>query len=122
MLVVVHRVTVEEKMQNEVVNVQVETIEVDPVKEQIVSLLKQGICDVTFTKVNGELRTMPCTLRADLLPESKQKDLTFETIRERKDNVLSVWCTDKAAWRSFRVENVIQVDPKVEDENLDSNT
>ena len=99
----------------------VATMDIKPIKDHIVNLLRQGICDVTFAKVDGEIRVMPCTLRADLLPEAKQKDLTFETIRERKDNVLSVWCTDKAAWRSFRVENVIQVDPKFEHEVLDRN-
>lgn len=99
---------------------KVATMDIKPIKDHIVNLLRKGICEVTFTKVNGEERTMPCTLRADLLPEAEHKDLTFETIRERKDNVLSVWCTDKSAWRSFRVENVIQVNPTYE--NVDSNT
>lgn len=99
---------------------KITTMDIKPIKEHIVNLLKEGICEVTFKKVNGEERIMPCTLRADLLPEAEHQDLTFETIRERKDNVISVWCTDKAAWRSFRVENVIQVNPKYE--NVDSNT
>jgi hypothetical protein len=69
--------------------------------------LNAGIAEVTFTKVNGEVRTMPCTLQASLLPkveviEGKQK-------KAPKPEVMSVFCTDKKEWRSFRVDNVISV-------------
>jgi len=62
---------------------------------------------VEFTKVDGTVRTMPCTLHPDLLPkvevtESKKK-------KEPKLEVMSVFCTDKNEWRSFRVDNVISV-------------
>lgn len=69
--------------------------------------LANHVCEVTFKKVDGELRTMPCTLKRELLPEvaltehHKTKVINY--------NVLSVWCTDKQAWRSFRVENVTNV-------------
>lgn len=69
--------------------------------------LTAGIAEVTFTKVDGEVRTMPCTLQTALLPhveivEGKKK-------KEPKLEVMSVFCTDKQQWRSFRVENVISV-------------
>ena len=62
---------------------------------------------VEFTKVDGTLRSMPCTLHPDLLPkvevtEGKKK-------KEPKPEVMSVFCTDKKEWRSFRVDNVISV-------------
>ena len=62
---------------------------------------------VEFTKVDGSVRTMPCTLHPDLLPpavvtEGKKK-------KEPKPEVMSVFCTDKQEWRSFRVDNVISV-------------
>jgi hypothetical protein len=46
---------------------------------------------------------MPCTLVENKLPkqeitEVKERKLSTETI--------SVWCTDKNEWRSFRVANV----------------
>lgn len=63
-------------------------------------------CEVTFTKVDGSLRTMPCTLRTDVIPPK----LT-ESKRSKAYNpeVLSVWCLDRQEWRSFRVDNVISV-------------
>lgn len=72
-------------------------------KQTLVDLLKTNIVEVTFTKVNGELRIMPCTLKPDILPPMPIKEQ-----RERKvnDETLSVWCTDKKEWRSFRVSNV----------------
>ena len=85
------------------------TLDLTLVRDMVVSTLRKGICEVTFTKVNGEQRVMPCTLKAELLPEAKQKELTFETIKERKGDVVSVWCTDAQAWRSFKLENFISI-------------
>lgn len=70
--------------------------------ETLVKSLKENICSVEFTKVNGEKRTMRCTLLDDLLPEN-------ETKKERKSNpeVLPVWDLDKEDWRSFRFDSVI---------------
>lgn len=90
-------------------------------KEDIVNLLKEGICEVTFRKVNGEMRVMPCTLQADLLPITNQKELTFETVRRTNDDNLSVWCTDKQAWRSFKISNVTLISPMYDREKVDSN-
>jgi hypothetical protein len=72
------------------------------------NLLRKGICEVTFTKVNGERRVMPCTLKEDLLPPASNKD---ETRKSKDNNLISVWCTDKQAWRSFKLGNFISVNP-----------
>jgi len=81
-------------------------------REQIVEQLKTAECVVTFTKVNGERREMPCTLQEDRLPPAtKDEPLTQKRVREINPEVVSVWCTDKQSWRSFRVENVIEVRP-----------
>jgi hypothetical protein len=83
-------------------------------KEQIVEALKANVCAVTFTKVNGETRTMPCTLREDLVPKYERKKPVVEseeTIKVKETSpTLSVWCTDKGAWRSFRVDSVTNVE------------
>ena len=70
-------------------------------------LLEAHDCEVTFTKVDGTTRVMPCTLRADQLPT---KPLT-ENSKPRKisHNAISVWCLDKKEWRSFRTENVTNI-------------
>lgn len=74
--------------------------------DYLLNLLKNNLVEITFTKVNGELRTMPCTLVADRLPAYKVLEG-----KERKRNTesISVWCTDRNEWRSFRVDNVTNV-------------
>lgn len=84
-------------------------LDLDSLREEILNTLRKGVCEVTFKKVNGERRVMPCTLQAELLPAQNQKELTFETIRERKGDAISVWCTDAQAWRSFKLGNFISI-------------
>jgi hypothetical protein len=81
-------------------------------REQLSELLHTGECVVEFTKVNGELRTMPCTLKAELIPPVLVVE--GKTPKEKKPNpdVMSVWCLDKKEWRSFRVANVISAKAK----------
>lgn len=72
--------------------------------------------EVTFKKVDGTLRTMPCTLHESLLPVVEQITPTADTppprVKKHNPAVMSVFCTDKHEWRSFRVENVISVTAK----------
>lgn len=72
--------------------------------------------EVTFTKVDGTVRTMPCTLNEALLPVVEQITPTADTppprVKKFNPAVMSVFCTDKQEWRSFRVENVISVTAK----------
>lgn len=74
-------------------------------KEELLGKLRDRVCEVTFTKVNGEVRTMPCTLRADLVPAYERKTPVKEAT-EKESATLSVWCIDKQAWRSFRIDSV----------------
>ena len=82
-------------------------------REELVETLKANICKVTFTKLNGEVREMPCTLKEDIVPVYERKTPVKEAIatEETKPNpTLSVWCMDKQEWRSFRVDNVTKVE------------
>lgn len=74
-------------------------------REELEQLLTTSVCEVTFTKVNGQTRIMPCTLREDLLPART----VSESVKSLPPSSLSVWCTDKNEWRSFRVANVTDV-------------
>jgi acyl-ACP thioesterase len=78
-------------------------------KEEIVAALKANVCTVTFTKVNGETRTMPCTLKEDIVPVYERKTPVKEDTA-KESATLSVWCTDKSAWRSFRVDSVTNLE------------
>ena len=76
-------------------------------REQLIETLKTHKCTVEFTKVNGEKRTMPCTLNPAFMPA--QPVVEGKVARKTNDNVISVWCLDKAAWRSFRMDSVTGV-------------
>ena len=76
---------------------------------QIQEMLQQHDCEVTFKKVDGELRVMPCTLRPEALPT---KPVTESTrTKAPTPGVISAWSLDRREWRSFRVNNVISVIP-----------
>ena len=82
-------------------------------RDELVETLKANICKVTFTKLNGEVREMPCTLKEDIVPVYERKTPVVESEETAKvkatSPTLSVWCIDKAAWRSFRVDSVTEL-------------
>jgi hypothetical protein len=73
----------------------------------ILNEIKNKTCIIEFTKVDGTKREMPCTLDTSLMPPPAVTE--HHKTKLFKPEVMSVWCTDKQAWRSFRVENVISV-------------
>ena len=86
-------------------------------RDFIVGLLKNNVCDVKFTKVDGSPRTMKCTLREELIPPKEKNPVpagTFEAIKS-----VRVFDLEKQEWRSFRVDSVnyieIHHDSKPED-------
>lgn len=89
-------------------------LDLKPLQEEIVNHLHKGICEITFKKVNGEQRVMPCTLKEDLLPVRQAKEETVKVLKEKNNDVISVWCTDQNAWRSFKLGNFISINPLYE--------
>jgi hypothetical protein len=83
------------------------TEDLDSRNREIRNILQHGVSEVTFTKLNGELRTMPCTLDTTLLPPQPLKE--HHETRPYKPETLSAWCVDKSEWRSFRVANVTRI-------------
>lgn len=74
--------------------------------DSIRSTLKSNICNIKFTKKNGEIREMVCTLRDDVVvPHEK----TTDRVKQINEEVLAVWDCEKNAWRSFRVDSIIDV-------------
>jgi WYL_2, Sm-like SH3 beta-barrel fold len=82
-------------------------------KAELKELLHKHVVEVTFTKVDGSVRIMPCTLMESLLPPAPahvsgtDNPIDFPKVRKVNEANLSVWCTDKNEWRSFKVDNVI---------------
>lgn len=72
--------------------------------QEMWQLLAENQCEVTFTKVNGETRVMPCTLMEDALPHREANKLHETRVIDRK--TITVWCLDKSEWRKFKTENV----------------
>ena len=90
----------------------------DEKRDYILAQLREGVATVTFTKVNGEQRVMPCTLQESLLPPAPvhytntDNPIDFPTPKkERKVNpdIISAFCTDKQEWRSFRIDSVLGI-------------
>lgn len=84
-------------------------------KDDMKIALQQGVCNVTFTKVNGDERVMKCTLKEDLLPAKPlvtedAKPLVTEDAetKTKKPNpdVLAVYDVKAAGWRSFRWDSL----------------
>ena len=92
-------------------------------REQLSELLHTGECIVEFTKINGEVRSMPCTLKAEFIPDpipaphftNTDNPIDFPALKKEKKinpDVMNVWCLDKKEWRSFRIANVISAKVK----------
>lgn len=70
--------------------------------DKLPEILKNNIVIVTFTKINGDIRKMSCTL------DPKYIKNNIESVeRNTSNNTIKVWSIDDNDWRSFRPESVI---------------
>ena len=88
-------------------NGPVEGLDLEDRNREIRHLLFDHNCEVTFTKVDGSVRVMPCTLKAESMP--KRESETLHETKVFKPETISVWCLDKNEWRAFKVANVTQI-------------
>lgn len=86
-------------------------------KEEISSELQKGVATVSFTKVDGSTRIMECTLSGKHMPVEDMPVKKTDRVKKPNNDVLSVWDVNAKGWRSFRVENVFNVESP--QENLD---
>jgi len=84
-------------------------------RDLISEQLKTKVCVVEFKKVDGTIRQMPCTLSEAIIPPAPahvtntDNPIDLPKVKKVNPEVMSVWCTDKKEWRSFRLENVISI-------------
>ena len=78
-------------------------------RDDMKATLLKNVCDVRFTKVDGTTRDMRCTLKEDLLPEPVASDTEINRNRKPNDSVQVVWDLDKKAWRSCRIDSVLEM-------------
>jgi len=86
--------------------------EVQPSIDMLRSMLRESVCEVTFTKVNGDLRTMPCTLNPGMLPPIVESEDMEMPKRKVSDKSLAVFVTDINEWRSFRLDSIHSISVK----------
>jgi hypothetical protein len=87
-------------------------------KVELLNLLHNNVANITFTKINGDVRVLKGTLLEEFLPK-KEIDLSgvvVETIVETQtrkatnDNVVVVFDIESDGYRSFRVDSVTSVE------------
>lgn len=71
--------------------------------------LRQRVVQVTFTKVNGDLRIMDCTTNPDLIPPSAWPQGKVEISEDTANRTIRVFDVKAQGWRSFVAENVKEV-------------
>lgn len=69
--------------------------------------LRENVCEVFFTKVNGEKRAMRCSLRPDLLPPNTVIE-HLDEMHQKPENleVIACWDLQSNGWRSFKIDTV----------------
>jgi hypothetical protein len=77
-------------------------------RDTLLKDLKENVCEIFFTKVNGEKRAMRCSLREDLLPASylQTEEAKVSDFHKTNPDVLAVWDLQNNGWRSFRIDSV----------------
>lgn len=74
-------------------------------KEGIRNLLRESVVLVTFTKADGTVREMRCTLSEKHLPAQEFK----ESHHKSSPDSCPVWDVEANAWRSFRWDSVSKI-------------
>lgn len=73
-------------------------------KHTLKELLHKSILSINFTKADGTLRKMVCTLREDLVQPHEKKTTR---VKKPNENILAVWDVNKDAFRSFKLDSLI---------------
>jgi hypothetical protein len=74
-----------------------------PTRDELISLLRKEVVEITFDKLDGEERVMPCTLIESFFPDPK-KETT-----QKNDKVVAVWAIESKGFRSFRYDRLKKV-------------
>jgi hypothetical protein len=78
-------------------------------KEDLIKLLKSKVVTIKFRKKDDSVRKMICTLSEEYLPEPENIIEGQEKKKKKENpNTLPVWDLEKLAWRSFRVDSVVE--------------
>ena len=76
-------------------------------RDEMLNALRDGFCEVLFTKANGEERLMECTLMQEEIPQELMPK-TDNNKTEPNLEILKVFDVGINQWRSFRIDSVIE--------------
>jgi len=82
-------------------------------RDAIRKMLREGLVNIKFTKKNGTIRDMECTLLPFYIPEDRQPKGTGNVTGE---NILRVYDIVEDDWRCFLVDSVLSAEAIIEDE------
>ena len=91
----------------------ISTLKGVPTKEELTDMLTEQVLDITFDKLNGDERTMKCTLVPAFLPKATKEDTLSQTkVRNLEDRIVVVWMVegDHRGWRSMRYDRIKKVE------------
>ena len=74
-------------------------------REWVLNILREQDVIVDFEKINGDFRSMTCTLTESRLPIALNKD----TQKKINPEVCTVWDCNQNAWRSFRWDRIKRI-------------
>jgi hypothetical protein len=75
----------------------------DEGKDWLRGLLKTNTVELVFTKKDGSIREMKCTLREDKIPDSVKPKSSSKT---QNTDSIAVFDLVKQEWRSFRFDSI----------------
>jgi hypothetical protein len=77
-------------------------------KEELTKLLREGSVEVKFKKKDSSIRNMLCTLSEDYLPKVDSEEVKEKKVKKVNEDTLPVWDLEKEAWRSFRLDSIVE--------------
>jgi len=86
---------------------QLENVNLDLLKENLLEKLRTDEATVKFTKADGTERIMRCTLVESKIPADKRPKSTEAQTTSTVGSAVRVFDLDKGEWRSFRLMSLI---------------
>jgi hypothetical protein len=75
-------------------------------RNNLTEKMSKNICVVSFLKKDGDTRVMSCTTNPSFIPMYKKKT---DRVRPTNAYVFSAFDLNRNAYRSFRLENILDV-------------
>lgn len=84
-----------------------DTIDQEMFKDTVKNILRSGVATVQFTKTDGSIRNMQCTIKKELLPAIEVVESAEpKKVRAVNPDVCPVYDVEIASWRSFKYDSI----------------